>query len=89
MKYSKYFGYMTRNNGQPHLDLLQFQRMMNIISVEGVIYGLKAIKEKYKDTQGYYQYDTDIFNQEKILDRLSNDLAPDDLFKDLIESSEH
>jgi len=89
MKYSKYFGYMTRNNGQPHLDLIQFQRMMNIISVEGIIYGLKMIKEKYKDTPGYFQYDTDIFNHKKRLDKLSNNLTPEDLFKDLIESSEH
>ena len=89
MKYSKYFGYMTRNNGQPHLDLLQFQRMMNIISIEGIIYGLKTIKEKYKDTPGYYQYDTDIFNHEKRLDKLSNDLTPEDLFKDLIDFSDY
>ena len=89
MKYSKYFGYMTRNNGQPHLDLLQFQRMMNIISVEGIIYGLKTIKEKYKDTPGYYQYDTDILNHEKRLGKLSNDLTTEDLFKEMLRSSEY
>ena len=33
MKYSKYFGALVRENGQPNLSVKQFQRMMNIIGL--------------------------------------------------------
>ncbi len=47
MKYSKYFGTITKDNGQPNLNTAQFRRMMNIVFTEGVIHGLNIIKENY------------------------------------------
>lgn len=88
MKYSKYFGYITRDNGQPQLSIVQFQRMMNIVSLEGAIHGLQIIKEKLKETSEYYKYDSDIFKYEKTLHGLTKDLKQEDLLKEMIEISQ-
>ena len=45
MKYSKYFGSVTKDNKQPNLNTEQFRPKMNIVSAEGVIHGLRIIKE--------------------------------------------
>jgi len=87
MKYSKYFGRITKDNGQPNLNIEQFRRMMNIVSVEGVIQGLKIIKEKYKNTSAYYKFDIDIFKHQRVLTDLSGNLSPDDLIKEMYHLS--
>jgi hypothetical protein len=66
MKYTKYFAILTKENGQPNLSTEQFRRMMNIVSIEGIIMGMSRIKEKYKDTQYYYKYDLDIFKHQML-----------------------
>ena len=83
MKYSKYFGSITKGQGQPNLDTEQFRRMMNIVFVEGVIHGLNIIKEKYKNTTAYYKFDVDIFKHQRALTELSGNLNPDDLIKEM------
>ena len=88
MKYSKYFGYITRDNGQPQLSTAQFQRMMNIVSLEGSILSLQIIKERLKETSEYYKYDPDIFRYEKSLHELTNNLKKEDLVKEMIEISQ-
>lgn len=61
--------------------------MMNIVSIEGVIHGLKIIKAKFKDTPAYYKFDVDIFKQQKVLTELSGNLHPSDLMKEMIRFS--
>lgn len=34
--------------------------MMNIVSADGVVHGLRIIKDKYKNTNAYYKFDLDI-----------------------------
>jgi hypothetical protein len=87
MKYSKYFGSVTKGNGQPNLNTEQFRRMMNIISVEGIIQGMNRIKEKYKNTQYYYKYDLDIFKHQRVLTTLTGNLKAEDLFREMIMDS--
>lgn len=83
MKYSKYFGAVTKDNGQPNLNTEQFRRMMNIVSAEGVIHGLRIIKEKYKNTNAYYKFDLDIFKQQRVLTDLTGNVSPGDLLKEM------
>jgi len=83
MKYSKYFGRITKDNGQPNINTEQFRRMMNIVSVEGVIHGLNIIKERYKNTSAYYKFDIDIFKHQRVLAELSGNLNPDDLIEEM------
>jgi hypothetical protein len=87
MKYSKYFGAVTKDNGQPNLNTEQFRRMMNIISVEGIIQGMNRIKEKYRNTQYYYKYDLDIFKHQKVLTTLTGNLNAEDLFREMMRFS--
>jgi hypothetical protein len=39
LKYSEHFGIMVKNFGVPKLNKGQFQRMMNIVFIEGLIVG--------------------------------------------------
>ena len=87
MIYSKYFGAITNENGQPNLNNDQFRRMMNIISAEGVVHGLRFIKEKYKNTPGYYKYDVIIFKHQLVLTNLTGNLKPEDLLKEMYRFS--
>lgn len=87
MKYTKYFAIITKENGQPNLNTEQFRRMMNIVSIEGIINGMNRIKEKYKDTQYYYKYDLDIFKHQRILTNLTGNLNAEDLFSEMMRFS--
>jgi len=87
MIYTKYFASITKENGQPNLSTGQFRRMMNIISVEGTLNGFNRIKEKYKDTQDYYKYDTLIFKQNTVLTDLTGNLKPNELIKEMYHLS--
>ena len=83
MQYTRYFSILTKDNGQTNLNTEQFRRMMNIVSVEGIIQGMTRIKEKYKDTQYYYKYDLDIFKHRRVLTELTGNLNPNDLIKEM------
>ena len=74
---------MARDNGQPNLNNEQFRRMMNIISVEGIIHGINRIKEKYNNHSEYYKYDVDILKHQSLLKNMTNSLIPEDLFKEM------
>ena len=83
MKYSKYFGSITRDKGGLNLSTAQFQRLMNIVFVEGSINGLNKAKQTYKDTNQFYRYDTIIFKENKRLTDLTGNLPPDKLLKEM------
>ena len=83
MKYSKYFAIITRDNGSLNLPTAQFQRLMNIVFVEGSISGMNKAKETYKDTNQYYRYDTLLFKMEMQLSDLTGNIDPKDLIKEM------
>ncbi len=88
MIYSSYFSSITNENGQPNLNAEQFKRMMNITFMEGLIQGLSKIKEQYKDSQFYYKFDTIIFKHDMILTKLTGNLKPKDLIREMYHLSE-
>jgi len=81
MIYSKYFSAITKDNGQPNLSPEQFRRMMNIVFTEGIIAGIKRIKEKEKDQ--YFKYDTLIFKHDNVLTDLTGNLCPKELVREM------
>ena len=83
MKYSKYFGAITRDKGNLDLSTEQFQRLMNIVFVEGVINGLNKAKHTYKDTELFSKYDMLIFKEGMKLSGLTGNLTPDKLLKEM------
>jgi len=84
MIYTKYFGLITKEQGQINLPPDQFQRMMNIVHLEGVILGLNKAKETFKDTNLYYKYDIIILNNGTKLSELTGNLFPNLLLKEMM-----
>lgn len=87
MKYTKYFGLITKGQGLINLNANQFQRMMNIIHIKGVLLGFNKIKDTLKDSKEFYKYDILIFKQHQTLSNLTGNLNPDILLKEMINLS--
>ncbi|MEL4454811.1 hypothetical protein [Lutimonas vermicola] len=85
MNYANYFSVVTKDNGQPNLSADQFRRMMNIVFIEGVIQGIKRIKEK--ETGQYFKYDVLIFKHDSVLTELTGNLKPNELLKEMYRLS--
>ena len=85
MRYTKYFGLMTKELGRLNLPTMQFQRLMNIVHLEGVLFGLHKAKEANKDKQEYHKYDILIFKEELKLAELTGDLTPDLLLNEMMQ----
>lgn len=88
MKYTKYFGAVTKEKGQLNLATSQFQRMMNIVYLEGVIAGLIKAKDTYKNTNEFHRYDMLIFKQNSKLTELSGNLTPELLLQEMVRLSD-
>lgn len=88
MKYTKYFGLMTKEQGRLNLSTSQFQRLMNIVHLEGMLFGLYKAKEANKDTQAYHKYDIIIFNEDIRLTELAGNITPDSLLKEMVRFSD-
>lgn len=87
MKYTKCFAKTTKNEGRLNVDTYQFQRMMNIIHIEGVIEGMNKIKAKLSENEAY-KYDMMIFKQNMQLSNLTGNLEPKILLQEMIQLSE-
>ena len=88
MKYTKYFGLITKEQGRLNLPTMQFQRLMNIVHLEGVLFGLRKAKEANKDTQAYHKYDTLIYNEQLKLAELTGGITPELLLKEMAQFPE-
>ena len=88
MKYTKYFGLMTKEQGRLNLSTMQFQRLMNIVHLEGVLLGLHKAREANKDKQEYNKYDILILNENAKLNELTGNLTPELLLKEMIQFEE-
>lgn len=76
---------MTKEQGRLNLPTMQFQRLMNIVHLEGVLFGLRKAKEANKDMQAYHKYDILIFNEVLKLTELTGNLTPDLLLKEMVQ----
>ena len=85
MTYANFFSSVTKDNGQPNLSPDQFRRMMNIVYIEGVISGIKRIKEK--ETGQYFKYDVLIFKHDSVLTELTGNLKPNALLREMYNLS--
>ncbi len=88
MKYTKYFGLMTKEQGRLNLTTMQFHRLMNIVHLEGVLFGLHKAKDANKDMQAYHKYDILIFKEELKLAELTGNITPELLLKEMVQFEE-
>jgi hypothetical protein len=58
---------------------------MNIVHLEGVLFGLRKAKESNKDTQAYYKFDILIFKEDQKLAELTGNLTPELLLKEMVQ----
>ena len=84
MKYTKYFGLITKEKGIINVSIPQFQRMMNIVHIEGAIFGLNKAKEANKGTPDYNKYYMIIFREDRKLTDLTGNLTPELLLKEML-----
>ena len=87
MKYTKYFATTTKDQGRLNVGTYQFQRMMNIIHIEGVLEGMNKIKATLNENEAY-KYDMMIFKQNMQLSNLTGNLEPKLLLQEMIQLSE-
>jgi len=82
MKFSKYFRGVLHNQGLPQLNAKQWARMMNITSIEYGIIRLEKVREMNQNSPEPYKYDLMILKEQDILNRLTGNVALDELIKD-------
>ncbi len=85
MKYTKYFGFISRHQGQLNLPPSEFQRMMNIVHLEGVMCSLNRVKKSYADTNLYYKYDVFILKYDTKLSELTGSVPPQELLQEMVQ----
>lgn len=85
MRYTNFFSSLVKEQGPPHLNPDQFKRMMNIVFLEGMIAGMEKIKVKEKSQT--FKYDMLIFKQNQLLTKLTGNLRPNQLIREMYQMS--
>jgi hypothetical protein len=87
MKYTKYFSGVLRNHGVPNLNVEQFAKLMNIVSLESRMQELLDFKESNKNREDYYKYDVRINSITNKIKTLTLDVLPKVLMQNMILKS--
>ena len=83
MKYTRYFSGILKHHGIPNLNVEQYARLMNIVSLEGRLQELLRLKEK----ENTYKYDIRMHHLEKQLTGLTSSGYPKHVLNDMIVKS--
>ena len=86
MKYTKYFSGVLRNQGVPNLNVEQYAKLMNIVSLEGRLQELLDIKETLNRDE-YYKYDVRINKITNKIKEVTQDVLPKELMQNMIFNS--
>lgn len=87
MRFTKYFSCIIRNQGVPNLNVEQYARLMNIVSLEGRLQELLNIKATIQNREEYYKYDIRINRITNKIKELSLDALPKELMQNMIFNS--
>ena len=87
MKYTKYFCGVLRNQGVPNLNVEQYAKLMNIVSLEGRLQELLDIKETIQNREEYYKYDVRINRITNKIKEVTLDVLPKELMQNMIFNS--
>ena len=87
MKYTKYFSGVLRNQGVPNLNVEQYARLMNIVSLEGRLQELLDIKATIPNREEYYKYDVRINRITNKIKEVTLDVLPKELMQNMIFNS--
>ena len=87
MRYTKYFSGILRHQGVPNLNVEQYCRLMNIVSLEGRLEELNNIKKSIKNPEEAYKYDVRIHRISNKIKGLTLDEYPKDVMQNMIYKS--
>jgi len=87
MRYTKYFTGVLKNQGVPNLNVEQYARLMNIVSLEGGLQGLQDLKASILSQEEKYKYDIRIYRISNKLKGLTLDVLPKELMQNMIFKS--
>ncbi len=85
MKYTRYFSTILKTQGVPNLNLEQYARLMNIVSLEGRLQELLDMR-KHDNT---FKYDVRISRLEKQLAKLTINNFPNHVLNDMWKEAHH
>ncbi len=88
MRFTRYYSRFLQSQGVPHLDVMQHCRLMNIVSLEGRLAELEALRNELKNSVDQYKYDVRIHRIQLKLKALTLDRFPKDVIKDMVYKSE-
>ena len=87
MRYTKYFIGVLKHQGVPNLNIEQYSRLMNIVSLEGRIQELLDLKKAIQNPDEQYKYDVRIHKLSNKLKGLTCDEYPKDVLQNMLFKS--
>lgn len=86
-RYSLYFGEVLRQNGIPNFSISQFQRMMNIVFLEGKLAAQDDFLKCTTGKDGQRDFNRLKFRNEQQMEALTRGKSPQKLLLELVQVS--
>lgn len=87
MKFTKYFAGVIKNDGIPHVNVDEYQKLFNIVSLENRLDELYKLRDKERSNDRKYSLEIRIFVLKEKLDRLTMENTPKNLLKYMLNES--
>jgi hypothetical protein len=87
MKFTRYFSGVIKNQGIPHINVKEYQKLFNIISLEIRIDELTNLKREERSQDRKYSYDIRINDLQRQVNRLTMENSPQNVLKYMINES--
>ena len=87
MKFTRYFAGVIKNQGIPHIDVNEYQRLFNIIALEAKLEELYKLQDKGRSHNTKYMLDIRIHDLKTKLDRLTMENTPQNVLKYMLSES--
>ena len=87
MKFTRYFSGVIKNQGIPHIDVNEYCRLFNIITLEAKLEELYKLQDKGRSHNTKYMLDIRIHDLKTKLDRLTMENTPQNVLKYMLSES--
>ena len=87
MKFTSYFAGVIKNQGIPHIDVNEYRRLFNIITLEAKLEELYKLQDKGRSHNTKYMLDIRIHDLKTKLDRLTMENTPQNVLKYMLSES--
>lgn len=87
MKFTRYFSGVIKNQGIPHIDVDEYRRLFNIISLEAKLEEIYKLKDNERNNDRKYVLDVRIHDLKETLNRLTMENTPQNVLKYMLSKS--